>query len=94
MLSLFLLRRNSPFRNLAQHLQHLFLDRADIGLDLFQGPRRRVAVEVPTPPAQDVACEELQRGFKSSRHLQLDRCPVPFSFAGLLSPYRERSGRL
>ncbi len=47
MLSLFLPRCNSLFRNLIQHLQNLFLDRADVGLDLFQGPRRRVAVEVP-----------------------------------------------
>lgn len=47
MLALFLLRCNSLFRNLVQHLRNLFLDRADVGLDLFQGPRRRVAVEVP-----------------------------------------------
>lgn len=44
MLSLFLLRCNSLFRNLAQHLQNLFLDRTDIGLNLFQGLRRWVAV--------------------------------------------------
>jgi hypothetical protein len=47
MLALFLLRYNSLFRNLVQHLQNLFLDRANVGLDLFQGPPRCVAGEVP-----------------------------------------------